>query len=158
MFYKAKSAVTDGDVKLGDGCSVWHNAVVRGDLAPIIIGAKTNVQDCCVLHVERDVPLTLGQGVTVGHGAILHSCDVGDNSLIGMGAIVLNKASIGKNCIIGAGALVTQGTVVPDGTMWFGSPARYVRDLTAAEINANAENAEEYVRLSRQYLTDDRDL
>ena len=92
MVYKAKNAVINGDVTFADGSSVWYNAVVRGDLAPIRVGKNTNIQDGCVLHVEPGTPLVLGDGVTVGHGAVLHSCHVGDNSLIGMGAIVLNKA------------------------------------------------------------------
>lgn len=155
MVYKAKNAVINGDVTLADGSSVWYNAVVRGDLAPIRVGKNTNIQDGCVLHVEPGTPLVLGDGVTVGHGAVLHSCHVGDNSLIGMGAIVLNRVRIGKNCVIGAGSLVTQDAVIPDGTMWFGSPARFVRRLTDEEIVANRHNAEEYVRLSEKYLAVD---
>ena len=100
MVYKAKNAVINGDVTFADGSSVWYNAVVRGDLAPICVGKNTNIQDGCVLHVEPGTPLVLGDGVTVGHGAVLHSCHVGDNSLIGMGAIVLNRVRIGKNCVI----------------------------------------------------------
>lgn len=155
MVYKAKNAVINGDVTFADGSSVWYNAVVRGDLAPIRVGKNTNIQDGCVLHVEPGTPLVLGDGVTVGHGAVLHSCHVGDNSLIGMGAILLNRVRIGKNCVIGAGSLVTQDAVIPDGTMWFGSPARFVRRLTDEEIVANRHNAEEYVRLSEKYLAVD---
>ena len=113
----ARGAVLVGEVTLGEESSVWYNAVVRADNAPIVIGARSNIQDCCVLHVDEGHPIQIGDGVTVGHGAILHGCTIGDNSLIGMGAVVLNGAQIGKNCIIGASALVTQGMQVPDGSM-----------------------------------------
>ena len=100
----ARGAVLVGEVTLGEESSVWYNAVVRADNAPIVIGARSNIQDCCVLHVDEGHPIQIGDGVTVGHGAILHGCTIGDNSLIGMGAVVLNGAQIGKNCIIGASA------------------------------------------------------
>lgn len=148
----AQGAVVCGDVTLGDKVSIWYNAVLRGDLAPIIIGDESNIQECSVLHVTNDIPLTLGKGVTVGHGAILHSCTIGDNSLIGMGAIVLDGAKIGKNCIIGAGALVTGGTEIPDGSLVVGSPAKVRREMTEAEIAANRHNAEEYVALMEKEL------
>lgn len=148
----AQGAVVCGDVTLGDKVSIWYNAVLRGDLAPIVIGDESNIQECSVLHVTNDIPLTLGKGVTVGHGAILHSCTIGDNSLIGMGAIVLDGAKIGKNCIIGAGALVTGGTEIPDGSLVVGSPAKVRREMTEAEIAANRHNAEEYVALMEKEL------
>lgn len=148
----AQGAVVCGDVTLGDKVSIWYNAVLRGDLAPIVIGDESNIQECSVLHVTNDIPLTLGKGVTVGHGAILHSCTIGDNSLIGMGAIVLDGAKIGKNCIIGAGALVTGGTEIPDGSLVVGSPAKVRREMTEAEIAANRHNAEEYVTLMEKEL------
>lgn len=144
----AEGAKVLGDVTLGDGCTVWFNAVIRGDVSPIIIGDGSNVQDCCVLHTEEGTPLVLGKGVTVGHGAILHSCSVGDNTIIGMGAVVLNRAKIGKNCIIGAGAVVTQDAVVPDGSMFVGVPAKFKRQLTAEEVKSNAQNAAFYVKFS----------
>ncbi len=148
----AEGAVVKGDVTLGNRVSIWYNAVLRGDMAPIVLGDDTNVQECAVLHVSENLPLTLGKGVTVGHGAILHSCTIGDNTLIGMGAIVLDGAKIGKNCLIAAGALVTGGTEIPDGSMVMGSPAKIRRELTEAEIAANAENAAEYVALMQKEL------
>ncbi|MBE7063149.1 MAG: gamma carbonic anhydrase family protein [Ruminococcaceae bacterium] len=148
----AQGAVVCGDVTLGNNVSIWYNAVVRGDMAPITIGDETNIQECCVLHVSEDIPLVLGKGVTVGHGAILHSCTIGDNSLIGMGAIVLDGAKIGKNCIIGAGALVTGGTEIPDGSLVIGSPAKVKREMRPEEIEANQKNAEEYVHLMEKEL------
>lgn len=143
-------AVVVGDVTLGQNCSVWYNAVVRADEAPIFIGDETNIQDNAVLHVGLE-PLRLGAGVTVGHGAILHSCTVGDNSLIGMGATVLDGAVIGKNCLIAAGALVTPRTVIPDGSMVMGAPAKVKRELTAEEVEANRLNAQVYVELKEGY-------
>ena len=148
----AEGAVVKGDVTLGNRVSIWYNAVLRGDMAPIVLGDDTNVQECAVLHVSDNLPLSLGKGVTVGHGAILHSCTIGDNTLIGMGAIVLDGAKIGKNCLIAAGALVTGGTEIPDGSMVMGSPAKIRRELTEAEIAANAENAAEYVALMQKEL------
>ena len=135
-----------GDVTMGPGCSIWYNAVIRADEAPVTIGANTNVQDCAVIHVSRDCPVTLGEGVTIGHGAIVHGCTVGDNSLVGMGAIVLDGAVIGRDCIVGAGSLVTQGTHIPDGSVAFGSPAKVIRHMRDADIAANQANAAEYVR------------
>ena len=111
--YIAEGAVVKGNVQMGEDVSIWYNATVRGDSAEIKIGDRTNVQDNAVIHVDTHYPTTIGNGVTIGHGAIVHGCTVGDNTLIGMGAIVLNGASIGENCIIGAGALVTQNTNIP---------------------------------------------
>lgn len=138
-----------GDATLGPGVSVWYNAVVRADEAPVTIGANTNIQDCAVIHVGRDAPAVVGEGVTIGHGAIVHGCTIGDNSLIGMGAIVLDGAVVGRDCIVGAGALVTQGMRIPDGTVAFGSPAKVVRHMREQDVEANRANAEEYVRLAR---------
>lgn len=134
-----------GDVSIGEYSSIWYHAVIRGDLSQIKIGDRSNIQDGCILHSDAGMPLTIGNQVTVGHGAILHSCTIGDNSLIGMGAIVLNGAKIGKNCIVGAGALVTQNTIVPDNSLIFGNPAKVKRSLTPEEIQHNTANAEEYV-------------
>ena len=143
--FVAPGAVVRGDVHLAENSSVFYNAVLRGDRAPIFIGAGTNIQDGCVVHVEYDLPAVVGRDVTVGHGAILHGCTIGDNSLIGMGAVVLNGAQIGKNCIIGASALVTQGMQVPDGSMLLGVPAKVRRPLTEEEIESNRRAAEEYI-------------
>lgn len=144
----APGAVVVGDVTLGPKSSVWYNAVLRGDCAPIVVGAGSNVQDCAVLHGADGFPVVVGEGVTIGHGAIVHGCVIGDNSLVGMGAIVLNGTRVGADCIIGAGSLVTQGTVIPDGSVAFGSPARVIRPVTAEDRATNRENAQEYVRLA----------
>ncbi len=141
----------NGQVTMGHGCSVWYNAVIRGDEAPIFIGNDTNVQDNATLHTSYGHPLTVGSGVTVGHNAVLHSCTVGDNVLVGMGAIVLDDAVIGNNCIIGAGALVTKGTLIPDGSMVLGSPAKVKRPLTEEEIEGIRVNAAHYVRDKELY-------
>ena len=146
-----QGAVVRGDVTIGNGSSVWFNAVLRGDEDKIRIGEGTNIQDCAVLHVDKGYPMTIGNGVTVGHGAILHGCTIGDNSLIGMGAIVLNGARIGKNCIIGAGALVTSGTEIPDGWMAFGNPAKPVRRMKEEEIEANRRSSAIYQAERERY-------
>ncbi|MBP3894137.1 MAG: GNAT family N-acetyltransferase [Atopobiaceae bacterium] len=154
--YMASSAVITGDVSLGEGCSVWYGAVLRGDMASITIGARTNIQDNAVVHVSSDHPVRLGEGVTVGHGAIVHGCEVGNNTLVGMGSIVLNGARIGDDCIIGAGALVLQNMVVPSGSVVVGSPARVLRDMTRQDIEANRANADSYVRQAQKALQSSR--
>ena len=141
----AHGAVVLGDVQLGENVGIWYNATVRGDREPIRIGRGSNIQDNCVVHVDAGYPVSVGENVTVGHGAILHGCTVEDNSLIGMGAILLNGCHIGKNCIVAAGALVTQGTVVPDGSLVLGNPAKVKRAVTEEEIAANKNNAALYV-------------
>lgn len=146
----APGAHVSGNVAVGPDCSIWYNAVIRAEEEPITIGASTNVQDCAVIHVSRGHPVTLGEGVTIGHGAIIHGCTVGDNSLIGMGATVLDGAIVGRDCIVGTGSLVTQGTVIKDGSVAFGSPARVVRQMREEDISANRTNAAEYVRQSRE--------
>ena len=148
--YIAKGAQIVGDVTMEDGVNIWYNAVVRGDHGAIRIGAKTNIQDNCTVHTQIGHSLTIGRGVTIGHGAIIHGIEIGDNSLIGMGAILLNGTRIGKNCIIGAGALLTQGMVVPDGMLAFGSPARVVRPLTEEEIASNKANCKVYLALMEE--------
>ncbi|TQV66129.1 gamma carbonic anhydrase family protein [Exilibacterium tricleocarpae] len=138
----AANATVIGDVVLEHETSVWFNAVIRGDCATITLGARTNVQDGAVLHTDPGLPLTLGQGVIVGHQAMLHGCQVGDNTLIGINAVVLNHARIGKNCIIGANALVTEGADIPDNSLVVGSPGKVKRQLdaeTAALLKANAQ-------------------
>lgn len=137
-----------GDVKLSDNVSIWYNAVVRGDEAPISIGENSNVQDNCVIHVSDGYPVEIGENVSVGHGAIIHGCSLEDNVLIGMGAIVLNGAKISRNCLVGAGALVTENKSFPEGSLIIGSPAKVVRDLTEDEISSIQRNADTYVRLA----------
>ena len=142
--FVAPGAIVRGEVHLAENSSVFYNAVLRGDRAPIFIGVGTNIQDGCVVHVEYDLPAVVGRNVTVGHGAILHGCTIGDETLIGMGAIVLNGAQIGRNCLIGAGALVTQNAVIPDGCMAVGSPARVKRPLTPEEMDGIRQSAADY--------------
>ncbi|HIV87096.1 MAG TPA: gamma carbonic anhydrase family protein [Candidatus Pygmaiobacter gallistercoris] len=148
----APGAVVLGEVDCGEGVSVWYNAVVRADAAPIHLGAGCNLQDGCILHVDAGHPIRLGDGVSVGHGAILHGCAVGGNTIVGMGAILLNGCVVGENCLIGAGALVTEGTVIPDGSVAFGSPARVIRPIRPEEIAHNRSNAAHYRALARQSL------
>lgn len=153
--FVAESAVVLGDVRLGEHASVYHHAVLRADNDVITIGEGTNVQDGCVLHVDAGLPLAVGRGCTVGHGAILHGCTIGDNALIGMGAIVLNGAVIGDNCLVAAGALVPQGAVIPEGSLVMGSPARVKRPLTPEEIDNNRAAAELYLRECAALLQED---
>ena len=140
-------AKVSGDVTLGKGVNIWYNAVLRGDEGAITVGEGTNIQDCAVLHEETRV----GAGCTIGHGAIVHGCTVGNNVLIGMGAIVLNGANIGDDCIVGAGALVTGKMDAPAGSMILGSPAKVTRPLTEAEIASNREAAEGYLHAAQAY-------
>ncbi len=148
----AQGAVVCGDVTIGKNSSIWFHAVLRAESAAIFVGENTNIQDNCTVHVDEGNPVDIGNGVTVGHGVILHGCSVGDDTLIGMGSTVLNGAKIGKNCIIGAGSLVTQNTVIPDGSMAFGSPARVVRPLRTEEIETNRTSAADYVEESLEYV------
>lgn len=146
--FVAEGAIVKGNVKIGIGSSVWYHATVRasGVDTGISIGANTNIQDNCVLHVDKGNSLEIGNGVTIGHSAVVHGKKVGDNTLIGMGAILLNGSVVGKNCIIGAGALVTQNTEIPDNSLVLGQPGRVVRSITSEECEANRENAMHYVR------------
>ena len=143
-------AVVVGDVTFGPDCSVWFNAVLRGDGKPITLGAGVNIQDNAVLHSDV-YPTVLGDYVTVGHGAIVHGCTVGDNTVVGMGAILLNGARVGKNCTVGAGAVVTGKTDAPDGSLLLGNPARVVRSLTTEELAGLRQSAEHYVELKEAY-------
>ncbi|MBQ4050817.1 MAG: gamma carbonic anhydrase family protein [Oscillospiraceae bacterium] len=145
-----RGAVVSGDVTLGEGTSVWYNSVLRGDLAPIIVGRNCNIQENAVFHLDGGMPCILGDEVTVGHGAILHGCEIGDCTVIGMGSIILSGAKVGRNCIIGAGALVTGKAVIPDGYLAVGSPAKPVRPLTESEIERIRHNAEEYLLLQEK--------
>ncbi len=153
-YVDAMSSVT-GDVHIGERCGIFPMVVIRGDEDRITIGDETNVQDGAVIHTDAGLACIIGNGVTIGHRAIIHGCSIGDNSLIGMGAIVMNSARIGKNCIIGAGALVTQGTEIPDGMMAFGSPAKIRRPLTPEEIKANQDNARTYVMIAEAHRSID---
>lgn len=147
----ADSAEVIGDVVLGDEVGIWFGVVARGDTASIRIGARTNIQDLSVLHADVGLPLTIGAGVTVGHKAMLHGCTVGDDSLIGIGAVVLNGAKIGNGCLVGAGALVTEGKEFPDGSMIIGSPAKVVRSLTPEQLQALRQSADHYVANAQRF-------
>ena len=141
----AKGAAVYGNVTLGSDTSVWYNATIRSMEEPIVIGEGSNVQDNAVVHVDSGYPVTVGSYVTIGHGAIVHGCTVGDNTLIGMGAIILNGAVVGKNCIIGAGTLVTQNKVIPDNSLVIGSPGKIIRQVTAEELEHSILNAKHYI-------------
>ncbi|BDU52877.1 gamma carbonic anhydrase family protein [Limnohabitans sp. INBF002] len=149
----ADNAQVIGDVQMAPDSSVWFSSVVRGDTATIRIGEGTNIQDGSVLHADVGMPLTLGKHVTVGHMVQLHGCTVGDESLIGIGAIVLNGAKIGKNCLVGAGSLVTEGKEFPDGSMILGSPAKVVRQLTPEQIEGLRRSAQHYVNNKNRFKT-----
>jgi len=147
----ADNATVIGSVILQKQASVWYNAVVRGDNDLITIGERTNIQDAAVLHVDPGVPLTLGKNVSVGHMAMLHGCTVGDETLVGIGAIIMNRAVIGRRCIVAAGALIPEGKTFPDGVLVVGSPGKVVRELKPQEKQGLLENADIYVRRSKLY-------
>ena len=143
--YRAKETCIIGNVHFGQDVSIFYHATIRADTDTITIGTGTNIQDNAVLHVDRGFPLTLGDFVTVGHGAILHGCTIGDNTVIGMGAIILNNASVGKNCIIGAGTLIPQNKSIPDNSVVFGNPYKIQRSISEEEIAKNHQTALEYI-------------
>lgn len=148
-----ETGVVIGDVVLGEYCSVWFHAVVRGDVHCIRIGDRTNVQDLCMLHVTHDThPLIIGNEVTIGHGAILHGCTIKDRVLIGMGAIIMDGAVIGEDSIVGGGALITEQTIVPPKSLILGSPAKVQRPVTVEELAWIKESAENYVKYAGQYM------
>ena len=143
--YIASTATIIGDVTLGAHSSVWYGAVLRGDINRIVVGHHSNIQDNAVLHLADDFPCIVGNWVTVGHGAIVHACTVGDETLVGMGAVILDGAVIGKQSLIGAKALVTQGTKIPPGSLVLGAPAKVVRKLTPKERSGLRTWADKYV-------------
>ena len=147
----ADNAQVMGHVKLAENTSVWFGAVIRGDTSTITVGKGSNIQDNSVLHADNGMPLVIGEGVTVGHQVMLHGCTVGNNSLIGIGAIVLNGVKIGNNCLVGAGALVTEGKEFPDGSMIIGSPAKAVRMLSPEQIEGLKMSARHYVENANRY-------
>ncbi|WP_298818090.1 gamma carbonic anhydrase family protein [uncultured Roseibium sp.] len=145
-YWVAPSASLIGDIRLAEEASVWFGAILRGDNEPISVGARSNVQDGCVFHTDMGFPLTVGADCTIGHNAILHGCTVKDNSLIGMGATVLNGAVIGSNCIIGANALIGEGKVIPDNSLVVGIPGKVVRELPPEAAVDITKSAQGYVR------------
>jgi carbonic anhydrase/acetyltransferase-like protein (isoleucine patch superfamily) len=148
----APNATIIGDVTLEKNSSVWFNAVIRGDNENIHVGEGSNVQDGSVLHTDPGCPLRIGKDVTIGHIVMLHGCTIGDNSLIGIGAVILNNAKIGKNCIIGAKALITENKEIPDNSLVVGAPGRVVRKLTDEEIGKITENAKHYQDNWKRYV------
>lgn len=149
--YIAPGAVVIGAVELAEESSVWFTSVLRGDINRIVVGPQSNVQDGSVLHVSDDCACVLGTRVSVGHRAVVHACTVGDEVLVGMGAIILDGAQIGPRSVIAAGAVVTKGAVIPEGSLVVGTPGRVVRALTKEEMQANARLALKYVEVSRRF-------
>ena len=149
--YVADSAQAIGRVVMGENASLWFGVVARGDSDTLTIGRNSNVQDLSVLHADAGVPLTIGENVTVGHQVMLHGCTVGDNSLIGIGSVVLNKAKIGRNSIVGAGSIVTEGKEFPDNSLIIGAPAKVVRTLDDAAAARIGKSAEHYVENARRF-------
>lgn len=148
--YLVSDCTVTGMVEIGEMCSVWHHAVLRGDVDRITVGKGTNLQDGCLVHCTEGMATIVGEYCTIGHGVILHSCTVGDGSLIGMGTVILDGARIGKQCLVGAGSLVTQETEIPDGSLVLGRPAKVHRALLPEEISKIRENAMEYIRLAQE--------
>lgn len=151
QYWIAPNAVLIGRVALKRNASVWFGATLRGDNEPIVVGEDSNVQDGCVLHTDAGTPLVIGTGVTVGHLAMLHGCTIGDNTLIGIGAVVLNGARIGRNCLIGAKALIPEGKEIPDNSLVVGAPGRVIRQVSDAQREMLAESAAHYVHNWRRY-------
>ena len=143
-----------GSCQIDAGASVWFGATLRGDNELIHIGKNTNIQENCVLHTDIGFPLTIAEGCTIGHKVMLHGCEIGENSLIGMGAIVLNGAKIGKNCLIGAGALITENKVIPDGSLVMGAPGKVVRSLDDAAIKGLRASALHYAQNAARFKSD----
>jgi carbonic anhydrase/acetyltransferase-like protein (isoleucine patch superfamily) len=148
----APGAVVIGNVELADDASIWYHAVLRGDIAPLIVGKRSNIQDNCVLHIASHVPVTIGDDVSVGHGAILHSCTIGNNVLVGMNSTILDHAVIGDNSIVAAGSVVPPRKVFPPNSMIMGSPAKVSRELSEADIEYVRNNALRYVEVKDYYL------
>lgn len=149
--YIASTAHISGNVTVGDECSIWPGASIRGDRSSIEIGERSNVQDNATIHSEYKSFVKIGKGVTVGHNAVVHGAIIEDNVIIGMGAIVLDGTTVGKNSIIGAGAVIGGGKIIPEGSVVVGNPFKILRQITEAEIENNAKNADEYVLAGKEY-------
>jgi len=149
----ADSAQVIGQVVLEENVSVWFGVILRGDNDVISVGKGSNIQENSVFHIDRGHPLVLGENVTIGHQVMLHGCTIGDNSLVGIGAVVLNDARIGKNCLVGAGSLVTEGKEFPDGSLIMGSPAKVVRQMSAEQIEGLKMIAQHYIENAARYKT-----
>ena len=153
-YWVAPTAVLIGKVILEDEASVWFGSVLRGDNEPIRVGARSNIQEGCVMHTDPGFPLTVGEDCTIGHMVMLHGCTIGRGSLIGIGSIILNGAKIGEECLIGANTLIAEGKTIPDGSLVVGSPGKVVRQLTPEEIARINETADHYVQNFRRYRSD----
>jgi carbonic anhydrase/acetyltransferase-like protein (isoleucine patch superfamily) len=158
MIYVAKTAVSVGDVTIGKGSSVWHGTVLRGDLDAIVIGQDTNLQDRALVHVDTGAPAVIGDRVTVGHGAIVHGCEIGSDSIVGMGSVVSSRARVGSDCIIGAGAVVTEEAVIADGSVAMGVPAKVVGPATDVHRLRIEGSWRTYAGLARTSLPAKREL
>ncbi|WP_320199936.1 gamma carbonic anhydrase family protein [Agrobacterium sp. rho-13.3] len=153
-YWVAPDANVIGSVTLGEDVGIWFGATLRGDNEPITVGRGSNIQEGVMVHSDPGFPATIGEGCTIGHHAIIHGCEIGDNSLIGMGATVLNGAKIGKNCLVGANALVTEGKEFPDNSLIVGSPARAIRTLDDTAVESLKKSAENYVRNWQRFAKD----
>jgi len=154
--YVASNATIIGDVEIGENCSIWPNAVIRGDENKVVIRAKSNVQDNAVIHVTEETPAIIGEGVVIGHAAVLHACRVGDHVLVGMNSVVLNNTVIGDWVIVAAGSVVTENTVIPSNSLVMGVPARVVKPLSSRHEKLIEKKIAEYVELGRRYRETDR--
>jgi carbonic anhydrase/acetyltransferase-like protein (isoleucine patch superfamily) len=152
--YVAPNASLIGSVIVGDECSFWFGAVVRGDNDRVTIGDRTNIQDNCVVHPDPGIPVTIGSNVSVGHMAMVHGCTIGDGSLIGIGAVILNHAVIGKNTLVGAKTLIPERKVFPDGVLILGQPGKVIRELRPEELEMLRQSAESYVKKGRRYRSE----
>ncbi len=150
-YFIAENATVIGSVIINDNVSIWFNSVIRGDNEPIEIGENTNIQDGVVVHTDEGIPMQIGRGVTIGHLAMLHGCSIGDNSLIGINAVILNSARIGKNCIVGANSLIPEGKEIPEGSLVLGTPGKVIRKVTDEEIKNLKLSAEHYVDNFKRY-------
>ncbi len=153
--YIAPGAIVRGNVTLMEHANIWFHAVLRAETGTITVGCGSNIQDGCVVHVDEGANVAIGNHVTIGHNSTIHGCSIGDNTLIGMGAIVMNHAVIGNNCIVAAGALVTQNTVIPDNSLVLGNPAKIKRSVTTEEIAHNRQNADHYIAEAALYAQAD---
>jgi len=149
--FVADNATITGDVTIGENSSVWYNAVIRGDMEPIVIGKGSSVQDCCTIHVDYDYPTVVGNKVTIGHGAILHGCIVGNNVIIGIGAVLLNGVKIGDNSIIGSGSVIPEGAEIPPNSLVMGIPGKVKAQTTDLHIERIIKNADVYIGMAKAY-------